>query len=134
MYFSEIKVNTKPNEFYVLTDKVREIVEESDVENGLCILFLPSTTSFILLQENCDLLKEDFRKLFEKLADEKEVYAHPDNAHSHLLAGIFGGERIIPIKNGSLDLGTWQEIILYEADIRPRERIVKVIVLESEEI
>ncbi len=133
MYFSEIRIKTKPKEFYVITDKVREIVEESEVENGFCIIFLPSTTSFILLQENCDLLKEDFRKLFEKVASEKEIYEHPDNAHSHLLAGIFGGERIIPVRNASLELGTWQEILLYEADVKPRERIIKIIVVESEE-
>ena len=130
MYFSELRVKTQPKNFYVLTHEIQEIVEESGVKNGLCILFLPSTTSFILLQENCDLLKEDFKKLFENLAEENKIYEHPDNAHSHLLAGIFGGERVIPIKNGCLDLGTWQEIILYEADVKPRERAVKVIILE----
>lgn len=134
IYFSEIRVKTKPKEFYVLTEKVKEVVENSEVENGFCLLFLPSTTSFILLQEDCDLLKEDFKKLFEKLASEKEIYAHPDNAHSHLLTGIFGRERIIPIKDGILDLGTWQDIILYEADVKPRERVIKVIIFEGEEM
>jgi len=132
VYFSEVRIKTHPKNFYVLTHKIQEIVEESGVKDGLCILFLPSTTSFILLQENCDLLKEDFKKLFEKLASENKIYEHPDNAHSHLLTGIFGGERIIPIKDGRLDLGTWQDIIFYEADVKPRERIIKVIIIELE--
>ncbi len=129
----EIELSTNPKEFYIITEDVKEIVEDSGVEDGICILFLPSTTSFILLQENCDLLKEDLKKLFEKLAPENAVYAHPDNAHSHLLASIFGGERIIPIKNGKLELGTWQEIMLYEADVKPRKRKVKITIISSEE-
>ncbi len=133
-FVKEIEISTQPKEFYVITENVREVVEESGIEQGICVLFLPSTTSFILLQENCDLLKEDLKKLFEKLAPENGIYAHPDNAHSHLLASIFGGERVIPVRNGELELGTWQEIMLYEADIRPRKRKIKVIVLELEEI
>ncbi len=124
-----IELATRPGNFYSLTRKVEEIVRECGMLHGLCVLFPPSTTSFILLQEDCELLKEDLKEVFEKIAPKNKTYAHPDNAYSHILASLFGGERIIPVINGKLALGTWQEILLYEADVRPRKRRIEVILL-----
>ncbi len=128
-----IDLSTKPGEFYVITDKVRDVVKETGVTEGICMLFLPSTTSFILLQENCELLKKDFKKLFSELAPPNRIYTHPDNAYSHLLAGIFGSEKLIPIEDGELALGTWQDIIFYEADVKPRKREIRVFIFSFNE-
>lgn len=133
MIMKTLTLKTEPGKFYVITDKIEELVRESGVEEGLCVLFIPSTTSFILLQENCELLKEDLEKTFEKLAPREKIYSHPDNAHSHILASVFGNQRIIPIKNSSLAFGTWQDIIFYEADTKPRERKINVVIIPLEE-
>jgi secondary thiamine-phosphate synthase enzyme len=129
MRIESITIETKPKNFYNITAEVEEVVRDAGIEYGLCIIFNPSTTSFILLQEDCKLLEEDFKKLFEELASSKKLYSHPDNAHSHLLASIFSGERVIPIIDGKLALGTWQEILFYEADTKPRKREIKILLL-----
>ncbi len=129
MFMKELDLKTEPKNFYNITRDVEEIVSVSGIKEGLCILFTPSTTGFVFLQEDCDLLKEDFKKVFEKIASEKEIFAHPDNAHSHIITSFLSGQRIIPIKDGKLLRGTWQEILFYEADTRPRNRKVYVILV-----
>jgi secondary thiamine-phosphate synthase enzyme len=129
MYVETIELKTKPYEFYNLTEKVEKIVEKTEVKEGICLIFSLSTTSCILLQEDCPFLKEDLKKLLEKLAPKDAIYAHADNAHSHIYSTLFGNQKVIPIKNGKLVLGTWQEILFFEGDVKPRERKILVCVI-----
>ena len=128
MRVEEVVLQTEPEEFYVITERIERIA--SKVKRGFLILQNPSTTSFILLQENCEFLKEDLKRLFNKLAAKDDIYMHADNGHSHLLASVFNREIVIPVIDGKMVLGRWQEIIFYEADVKPRVRKINVLVVE----
>jgi secondary thiamine-phosphate synthase enzyme len=112
-----------------ITDEVEKIVKESKIENGICVVFCPGSTGAIMLNEYDYSLMEDFKSSMKKLIP-KASYNHPVNAHSHLRAMLIGPEKIIPIKNGKLQLGTWQQIIFIEFDTRARERKILVKIVE----
>jgi len=112
-----------------ITEKVEKIVEKSLIKEGLVLVFVPHSTAGILLTENEEGLKEDFLKVFEKMVKGIDFLHNQidDNGDSHILAGIVGQGRILPIENGRLFRGTWQQIFLAEFDgPRTREVIVEV--------
>lgn len=101
-----------------LTNKVEEVVEESGVGEGICLVFVPHATAAVILNENEGGLKQDFVKFFKELV-EKKSWAHDqidDNASAHLLAGVIGQSRVLPISKGKLVHGTWQNILFVELD------------------
>ena len=127
MYQEILKLSTKPEDIIDITNEVQEIVERSRIKNGICLIFNLGSTGAILINENDFALLEDFREMLKKLTAGK--HQHPANAHSHLKAGLIGSEKAVPIKNGELQLGTWQSIMFCEFDIRPRERKILVTVI-----
>jgi len=126
--FKELKVSTE-NRYQLIdiTEEVERIVKESKIKDGLVLIFVPHSTSGILLTENEKGLKNDWLKIFKKLISgiDFEHNKIDDNADSHLLSGLIGQGKILPIKDGEIIRGTWQQIFLAEFD-GPRER--KVIV------
>ena len=127
----EFKISTQ-NRYQLVdvTQKVEEMVEESGVEEGMVLVFVPHSTCGILLTENESGLKNDWLKIFEKLTSgiDFEHNRIDDNADSHLLSGLIGQGKILPIKEGRLIRGTWQQIFLAEFD-GPRERKIIVQIL-----
>lgn len=112
-----------------ITDQVQDAVAETGVKEGAALIFIPHTSAAVITEEDEPGLKEDFYNLFKEY--EKRTYRHPDgNAEAHILAGIIGHSRIIPVKSGKLSLGTWQSVLLVELD-GPRQRRVTVTVLSS---
>ena len=126
--FKELKVSTE-NRYQLidLTEEVEQIVKESKIKDGLVLIFVPHSTSGIVLTENEEGLKNDWLKIFKKLTSgiDFEHNKIDDNADSHLLSGLIGQGKVLPIKDGEIIRGTWQQIFLAEFD-GPRER--KVIV------
>ncbi len=124
-----LEVSTKPDCFYNLTDKIGKLAKASRVENGLCVVFCQHTTCCLLVQEDDSLLQEDLRKTMNRIAPILGDYNHQENASSHIRASILGCGKTIPISNGELALGRWQNILLYECDVQERVRkvIVKII-------
>ncbi len=115
---------SKEVELINITSKVQKILEESGVEEGVCILFAPHATGMLIINEDEPRLKEDILNALQRLIPKKANYKHDeidDNAFSHILSALIGTEKVIPIKNGELQLGTWQEIFFVETD-GPRER------------
>ncbi len=127
MYAETIEFSTKTDDLIDITPEVEEIVGKSGVKEGLCLVFNIGSTGAILINEYEDRLLEDFREMFGKLTSGR--HRHPSNAHSHLKAGLVGPGKIIGVKGGRLELGTWQSIIFCEFDVCPRERrvLVKVV-------
>ncbi len=122
-----ISVETKGElDFVDITDKVVSIVRESDVKEGFCNLFVPGSTGGIIINEHESSLIGDFKKFFKELSSGS--WDHPSNARSHLLAGLVGPEKNIPVKNGKMQLGTWQQIFLvnFDTSARNREIIISV--------
>ncbi len=109
-----------------ITTEVTEIVKDSGIEEGVCLVFAPHATAGIMLEENERGLKQDFVRFFKDLA-ERGQWEHDridDNASAHLLAGIVGQSRTLPISEGNLVRGTWQNIFLVELDGPRRSRRV----------
>lgn len=129
------KISTKGfNDIIDITSQVAEIAEKSKIKDGICLISCPGSTVGITTIENDPNLLEDFKEFLEKLVPSNRPYKHDRtwgeaNAFSHILSAIFKPFLTVPIENGKLVLGTWQQIVLVDFDSRPREReiLVKII-------
>ncbi|NIT03540.1 YjbQ family protein [Candidatus Saccharibacteria bacterium] len=126
----EIQVEaTEKYQLIDISDQIQKVVTASQVTEGAVSVFVPHTSAAVMVEENEPGLKQDFYTLFKDY--EKCSYHHPDgNAPAHILAGIIGHCRTVPIREGKLGLGTWQAILLVELD-GPRQRRVIITVLPS---
>lgn len=109
-----------------VTDEVEEIVRESGIKDGLCLVFVPHSTAAVVLTENEDGLKKDWLEFLKKLISGFD-FLHDridDNADSHILSGLLGQGKTLPIENGRLVRGTWQQIFLVELDGPKTRRII----------
>ena len=126
----QFKISTSSNQELIdITEKVKQIIKNSRVEKGLCIVYVPHATAGIIVNENCDpsVCKDIINKL-EEIAPSTGRYEHDkidNNAHSHIKASIIGPSELLIIENGNLILGTWQGIALAEFD-GPRTRTVLI--------
>ena len=120
--------------FVNITSQVRKIIEESGIQEGLCLVNTMHISSSIFINDNEDGLHEDFEKWLEHLAPHNPInqYRHndtgEDNADAHLKRQIMGRESVIAITNGKLDFGPWEQIFYGEFDgQRNKKVLVKVI-------
>jgi secondary thiamine-phosphate synthase enzyme len=127
------KLNIKTHsrvEFQEITEKVREIVKESGVESGLCVVYMPHTTAGIMINEHADPdVIEDITARLEIIAPQLADYKHSEgNSAAHIKASLIGTSAMVIIEYGELTLGTWQGIFFGEFD-GPRNRniLVKII-------
>jgi len=127
----QIKVETKGNcDIVNITEQVSEVVAQSDMSDGTVTVFNVGSTAGITTTEyEPGLVNYDIRAAFEKIAPEHARYEHEetwhdDNGHSHVLASLLGPSLSVPVVDGQLTLGTWQQIILVDFDTRPRTRTV----------
>ena len=110
-----------------VTDDVERVVEESDIKEGICLVFVPHATAAIVLNEDEAGLKSDIKNLLENWIPNKswQHNAIDNNATAHIASALIGQSRLIPIVDGKLALGTWQEIFLVELDgPRPHRRVI----------
>ena len=114
-----------------ITDHVETAVRESGVRNGLVLVFLPHATAGLFANEDEPGIRKDYEGLFERLVPENGDYEHnkiDNNADAHLLASLFKQFFVLPVIDGRIMRGTWQEILLADFD-GPRTRRVVVLVL-----
>lgn len=129
----EITVSSnKREELIDITSLVKEVVKESKVKQGICTLYTPHATGAIIINENADPnICDDVLEALSKLIPAGK-WRHDridNNADAHIKSSIIGPSRTIPIKNGDLQLGTWQDIFLAELDgPRSRRRIIITII------
>ena len=134
----EFKINTqKKQELIDITTKVKEVIKNFEVKEGICIIYVPHATAGILINENYDesVCKDIINKL-EKLIPEEGDYRHDcidNNAHAHIKASLIGPSETIIIKNKELVLGTWQGIVLAEFD-GPKDRKILVKIIKDNKI
>ncbi len=114
-------------EFKDITDLVQKVVTESGVQSGTCFLFVPHTTSAILINENDDpALQKDLDNFLKQLAPRDREYHHNDgNCDAHLKAAVIGNSKSLLVENGRLILGRWQGVFLCEFD-GPRRREIRI--------
>ncbi|HEY7217718.1 MAG TPA: secondary thiamine-phosphate synthase enzyme YjbQ [Candidatus Binatia bacterium] len=114
-----------------ITAKVKEDIERENIRSGLASLFVSGSTAALTSIEYEPGLIQDLKEFIEKYIPSDRRYHHDDrwnddNGFSHLRASLFGPSLTIPIANGRLCLGTWQQVILLDFDNRPRTREIVV--------
>jgi secondary thiamine-phosphate synthase enzyme len=119
------------NDIIDITDRISEIVEKSKVKEGICLISCPGATVGITTIEADPNLLEDFKEFLEKIVPSNRSYRHDEtwgdkNAPSHIRSALIKPFLTVPIENGKLILGTWQQIVFIDFDNRPREREIFV--------
>jgi secondary thiamine-phosphate synthase enzyme len=116
-----------------VTEEVKSAVAASGVRDGLCAVFTPHATAAITINENDDPnIGTDFLRALRKLVIEHDDWLHDrvdNNAASHIKAALIGPSESIPVAEGRLVLGTWQNVFLCEFDGPRASRRVIVTVL-----
>jgi secondary thiamine-phosphate synthase enzyme len=114
-----------------LTDGVRSVVRTSGVARGLVTVFATGSTVAVTTMEYERGGISDLQTLLDRLIPSGGDYEHnrlnhDTNAHAHLRAAVIGPSETIPLVDGELALGTWQQVVLIDFDDRPRKRTVTV--------
>ena len=128
-----LTINTRERiQFVNITEKVREVVEESDINEGIVLINPMHITASVFINDAESGLIQDFKEWLEKLAPKNFNYHHhqtgEDNGFSHLWRTIMGRETTIAITDGKLDFGTWEQIFYGEFDgCRNKRILVKII-------
>lgn len=125
---------TNRREFINITPRIEELVKESGVKEGLCLVNAMHITASVFINDDEKGLHHDFETWLEKFAPHEPVsnYRHnltgEDNADAHLKRTIMGREVVVAITEGKLDFGPWEQIFYGEFDGRRRKRVlVKII-------
>ncbi len=110
-----------------ITSAVAEAVVETKLKTGIVTVFVPGSTGALTTIEYEPGLLKDFPNLLERVAPKNLAYEHEKrwhdgNGHSHVRASLIGPGLTVPFSNGRLTLGTWQQIIFMELDVRSRAR------------
>jgi secondary thiamine-phosphate synthase enzyme len=115
------------NDMIDITRQIDEAIQSSVLQDGIAVVFVSGSTAAVTTIEYEPGLKKDFPKMLARIAPSEIEYEHDytwhdGNGHSHVRASLIGPSLTVPFKNKVLMLGTWQQIVLLEMDIRPRER------------
>ena len=135
IYQKQITLQTSGHrDMHDITGEVAQIVEESRIQTGLVQLFNVGSTAALGTIEFEPGLQEDLPNILDKLIPPSRHYGHEQawhdgNGHSHLQATLLGPSLTVPISNGQLVLGTWQQIFHLECDVKPRRRTVVATIL-----
>jgi secondary thiamine-phosphate synthase enzyme len=127
-----LRMDTPGNGHIVdLTDGVRSVVRTSGVTRGLVTVFATGSTVAVTTMEYERGGVSDLQALLDRLIPPDGGYEHnrlnhDTNAHAHLRAAVIGPSETIPLVDGELALGTWQQVVLIDFDDRPRKRTVTV--------
>lgn len=133
-YQQIVRQQTRGRGTYDITPQVRAIVRASEIQTGLCHLFVQHTSASLILCENADSsVRSDLEHFLARLVpDGDPIYDHtsegPDDMAAHVRAILTKVELTLPVSQGQCALGTWQGIYLYEHRRQPHDRRVVVTV------
>lgn len=122
------------NDIIDITSSLDKIVDEEKVDDGILFLNVIGSTASLTTMEYESGQIEDFKNIISKVIPYRRDYAHnatwhDDNAHSHLRSSFIKTNFFVPVTDGKLDLGTWQQVVLIDFDHRPRKRKIVVKIL-----
>ena len=117
------ELQTGAEEMVAITRRVQQAVEESGVQNGICMVYCPHTTAAITVNENTDpdVQHDMLLGLNAAFPDRREFRHFEGNSAAHLKASVIGPSVSVPVRGGRLDMGHWQGIFFCEFD-GPRHR------------
>ncbi|HMA07839.1 MAG TPA: secondary thiamine-phosphate synthase enzyme YjbQ [Ramlibacter sp.] len=110
-----------------ITEQAAAVLQKSGLTNGTLTIFCPSSTTALTSIEYESGCLADLRRLFDEIVPPDREYAHDErwgdgNGHSHVRAALLGPSFTVPFLDGRMMLGTWQQIIHVDFDVRPRRR------------
>ena len=123
-----LQLNTRGQaDVHDLTDQIAESLPGTGILTGTVTVFCPSSTSAVTTIEYESGAVSDLRRLFDEVLPVNREYAHnarwgDGNGHSHIRAALLGPSLTVPFVDQHLVLGTWQQIIYVDFDVRPRSR------------
>ncbi len=133
-YQDQIHVSTSGHrDMHDITDAVAEVVRASGIRTGTAHVFTVGSTGAVGTIEFEPGLERDLPEILDRLIPPSREYGHElawhdGNGHSHLQATWLGPDLTVPVRDGRLVLGTWQQIFHLECDIKPRRREIVVTV------
>ncbi|MEX0788748.1 MAG: secondary thiamine-phosphate synthase enzyme YjbQ [Anaerolineales bacterium] len=117
-----------------LTRQVETIVSASGVHSGVVVVHTPSSTSALTTIEYEPGALDDLKRALDEIVPTDREYLHnlawgDGNGHAHVKAALLGPSISLPVLSGKIALGTWQQILFLDFDVRPRQReiIVQVV-------
>ena len=125
---TSLSLSTRGNtDVHDITDQVAGAVAQTGLKGGVVTIFCPSSTSALTTIEYEPGCVSDLRRLFDEIVPPNRPYAHEaawgdGNGHSHMRAALLGPSLSVPFVGGRLTLGTWQQNIYLDFDVRPRRR------------
>ncbi len=128
----KLTIQTHRQGLMEITNQVREVVERSGIQDGLCTVFIQHTSASLTIQENADpSARRDMEAWMNRQVPENDpLYTHtaegPDDMPSHIKALLTSTSLGIPVIDGGLALGTWQGIFVWEHRTRPHSRRIIV--------
>lgn len=119
-----------------LTGSLESALDESGVETGQLVVFVPGSTGAVTTIEYEPGLIKDLPELFERIAPSDRGYHHDatwgdGNGFSHVRAALVGPSISIPVSRSRMTLGTWQQVVFLEFDNRARKRSVRISIVGS---
>jgi len=133
----KFSISTKGfNDIIDITDKVAQIVEISKIKDGICLIFCPGSTCGITTIEYESGLIEDLKRVLDKLIPMSKDYEHCKkwgdcNGYAHIRSALLKPFLVVPIEEGKLLLGTWQQIAFIDFDNKSRNREISVKIINE---
>jgi len=130
-----INVKTKPKCLNDISQNISNYINNSEITNGLCTLFIKHTSASLVIQENADpAVLRDIESFFTRfISEDEKLYEHnsegPDDMPAHIRSLLTNTSLSIPILNSKLELGTWQGIYLYEHRNHSHNRIITISII-----
>lgn len=120
----------KRNQLIDITSKVQQIVHDSGIEKGDCLVFCPHTTAAVTINEGADpAVQKDFVNALEEIIPDIDFQHMEGNSDAHIKSSLIGPSEQVLVRNKKIKLGRWQKIFFCEFD-GPRSRKVWVRVSE----
>jgi secondary thiamine-phosphate synthase enzyme len=112
-----------------LTPDISDFIAGTGIKDAILVIFVPGSTASVTTIEYESGAVADLKRAVERLAPRDEHYEHnlrwgDGNGYSHIRAALLGPSLTVPVREGQLELGTWQQIVLCDFDNRPRRRRV----------
>jgi len=128
VFSGEIEVSTKGElDMLDISAGLESLIDDSGIQDGIVNVFVPGATGALTAMEYEPGVVDDLKAAIRRMAPEDIEYEHhlkwkDGNGQSHVRAALIGPSVTVPLRQGRIPTGTWQQIVFIEFDVRPRKR------------